>query len=233
MAEVNIQNERVDDIPLLVGQQQKMGMAEVIDAIIDLSRSDHRLSYVEPWEARQPKTLARLINPALTAQDFNDDRLGDVLCYLSDDSGWRAIERELGRRIIRVYQLPQSCVRLDSTTVSLYHEPEGTELIRHGHSKDYRPDLAQLKVMLAPLDPLGAPLVMQIVSGNIADDGLYIPAVDEAREVLGQSGLLYIGDSKMEALNTRAHRGPEVSPGRRQLIKSKLVLSIFGLKFWH
>jgi transposase len=185
MAEVDIQNERVDDIPLLVGQQQKMGMAEVIDAIIDphwrrqglsvgqtivgwlafiLSRSDHRLSYVEPWEARQPKTLARLINPALTAQDFNDDRLGDVLCYLSDDSSWRTIERELGRRIIRVYQLPQSCVRLDSTTVSLYHEPEGTELIRHGHSKDYRPDLAQLKVMLAPLDPLGAPLVTQMAA---------------------------------------------------------------------
>jgi transposase len=94
---------------------------------------------------------------------------------------------------------------LDSTTVSLYHNPEGTELIRHGHSKDQRPDLAQLKVMLATLDPLGAPLVTQIVSGNTADDGLYIPAVDQARAVLGKSGLLYIGDSKMEALNTRAH----------------------------
>ena len=141
----------------------------------------------------------------MTEQDFNDDRLGDVLRYLSHDSSWVAIERELGRRTIRVYQLPQECVRLDSTTVSLYHDPEGTELIRHGHSKDQRPDLAQLKVMLATLDPLGAPLVTQIVSGNTADDGLYIPAVDQARAVLGQSGLLYVGDSKMEALNTRAH----------------------------
>jgi transposase len=78
-------------------------------------------------------------------------------------------------------------------------------LIRHGHSKDHRPDLAQLKVMLATLDPLGMPLVTQVVSGNRADDGLYIPAVDETRQALGKKGLLYIGDSKMEALSTRAH----------------------------
>jgi transposase len=226
MAEVEIQSERVDDIPLLVKQQQKMGVAEIIDEIITphwrrqglsvgqtivawlafvLSESDHRLSYVEPWVAKHPETLKGLINPGLTVQDFSDDRLGDVLRYLSHDPSWSAIERELGQRTIRVYQLPQACVRLDSTTVSLYHDPEGTELIRHGHSKDHRPDLAQLKVMLATLDPLGAPLVTQIVSGNTADDGLYIPAVDEARQVLGENGLLYIGDSKMEALSIRAH----------------------------
>lgn len=65
MTEVKIQSERVDDLPLLVAQQQKMGMAEIIDGIITphwrreglsvgqtivtwltfiLSESDHRLS---------------------------------------------------------------------------------------------------------------------------------------------------------------------------------------------
>jgi transposase len=44
-----------------------------------------------------------------------------------------------------------------------------------------------------------------VVSGNSADDGLYIPAIDQARSVVGQTGLLYIGDRKMEALSTRAH----------------------------
>lgn len=226
MAEVEIQSERVDDIPLLVGQQQKMGLAEIIDGIISphwrrqglsvgqtivtwlsfiLSEADHRLSYVEPWVAKQAQTLKRLIDPTLTEQDFSDDRLGDVLRYLSDDPSWTAIEREVGQRTIRVYQLPLAYVRLDSTTVSLYHEPEGTELIRYGHSKDHRPDLAQLKVMLASLDPLGMPLVTQIVAGNSADDGLYRPAIEEARKVVGQKGLLYLGDSKMEALETRAY----------------------------
>lgn len=226
MTEVKIQNERVDDLPLLIGQQQKLGIAEIIDDIITphwrrqglsvgqtieawlafiLSESDHRLSYVKPWVVNHPETLRRLINPSLTEQDFSDDRLGDVLRYLSDDWDWAAIERELGQRAIRVYQLPQECVRLDSTSVSLYHDPEGTALIRHGYSKDHRPDLAQLKVMLATLDPLGAPLVTQVVAGNRGDDGLYVPAINEARTVVGKAGLLYIGDSKMEALRTRGH----------------------------
>ncbi len=226
MAEVDIQTERVDDIPLLIKQQQQMGLAEIIDEIIRphwrrqglsvgqtivtwlafiLSEADHRLSYVEPWVAQHPESLKQLIKPELSVSDFSDDRLGDVLRYLSDDQSWVAIERELGQRTIRVYQLSPECVRLDSTTVSLYHDPQGTQLLRYGHSKDHRPDLVQLKVMLASLDPLGIPLVTQIVSGNTADDGLYLPAVEEARAVLGQSGLLYIGDSKMEALSTRAH----------------------------
>lgn len=226
MTEVKVQNERVDDLPLLIGQQQKLGIAETIDDIITphwrrqglsvgqtieawlafiLSESDHRLSYVEPWVANHQETLRRLINPGLTVQDFTDDRLGDVLRYLSDDASWAAIERELGQRAIRVYQLPQECVRLDSTSVSLYHDPEGSTLIRYGHSKDHRPDLAQLKVMLATLDPLGVPLLTQVVAGNRGDDGLYVPAINEARAVVGKEGLLYIGDSKMEALSIRGH----------------------------
>ena len=32
--EVDIQNERVDYIPLLVAQQQKMGVAEIADGIV-------------------------------------------------------------------------------------------------------------------------------------------------------------------------------------------------------
>jgi transposase len=193
MAEIEVQNERVDDIPLLIGQQQKMETAEIIDAIITphwrrqglsvgqtivawltfiLSESDHRLSYVEPWVATHLETLKRLLNLDLTVQDFSDDRLGDILRYLSDDASWTAIEQALGRRTIRIYQLPQNTVRLDSTTVALHHDPEGTELIRYGHSKDHRPDLAQLKVMLASLDPMGAPLVTQIVAGSAADDAL-------------------------------------------------------------
>ena len=226
MAEIEIRSERVDDLPLLIKQQEKMGIAKIIDGIIIphwrrqglsvgqsivawltfiLSEGDHRLSYVEPWVKRKLETLKQLLNPQLTAQDFTDDRLGDILRYLSNDSDWQAIEQELGQRTIRVYQLPTECVRLDSTTVSLYHDSEGTELIRHGYSKDHRPDLAQLKIMLATLDPLGAPVVTQVVPGNTADDGLYIPAIDEARAVLKQRGLLYVGDSKMEALETRAH----------------------------
>jgi transposase len=64
--------------------------------------------------------------------------------------------------------------------------------------------LAQLKVMMATLDPLGMPAATLVVAGHRADDGLYIPAICCARPVVGQGGRLYIGDTKMAALATRA-----------------------------
>ena len=58
--------------------------------------------------------------------------------------------------------------------------------------------------MLASLDPLGLTLVVDVVSGERADDPLYLPCYRRVKQVLPESGLLVIGDSKMSALNTRA-----------------------------
>jgi transposase len=80
--------------------------------------------------------------------------------------------------------------------------PEG--LFQFGYSKDRRPDLPQVKVVLSALDPLGMPVATEVVSGHRADDPLYIPAVKRVRAGLEQKGLLYIGDSKMGAIGTRA-----------------------------
>jgi transposase len=225
MAEVDIQTERLDDLPLLVAQQHRMGLAEIIDGVIEphgnrqglsigwtvvgwlsfiLSQADHRLSFVEAWAVARLSSLQSLLPGLVMASDFSDDRLGDVLRYLSDDVAWGQIEQQLGGHLVRAYQLPCEQVRLDSTSAAVYHDPAQGSLFAYGVSKDHRPDLAQLKVMLAALDPLGLPLATLIVAGNRADDGLYLPVWQQARTVLGQAGLLYIGDSKMEALATRA-----------------------------
>src|SRR5205807_1911694 len=71
-------------------------------------------------------------------------------------------------------------------------------------SCDHRPDLPQLKVMLSVLDPLGLPVAIQIVSGERADDPLYLPAIAQVSQSLDAHGLLYVGDCKMAALDTRA-----------------------------
>src|SRR5216684_1701753 len=72
-------------------------------------------------------------------------------------------------------------------------------------SLDHRPDLPQVKIKLSALDPLGLPLGVTMVSGQRADDGLYVPAIEQAQQTLGQRGLLYVGDCKMAALPTRAY----------------------------
>jgi transposase len=225
MAEVEIRTERIDDVPLLVHQQQRMGIPEVLDEVIHphgnreglsvgwltttwlsyiLSEADHRMSEVEPWVEDQIETLLALLPERVRVKDFTDDRLADVLCWLSDDEVWEEVETQLGQRLVRVYDLKRGPVRLDSTTAAVYHDAEGNTLFRHGHSKDHRPDLPQFKVMLGALDPLGMPLATLVVAGNEADDGLYVPAITRARQVVGQGGRLYIGDAKMGALATRA-----------------------------
>lgn len=226
MSEVNIQTERVDDIPLLIQQQRAMSIAQIIDGVIIrhgnrqglsvgwttvgwltyiLSQSDHRLSFVEEWAKNRLQTLSQCIGEPVRHTDFTDDRLGEVVRLLSDDHVWSAIETQLGQQLVQVYQLPSQTARVDATTVSMHHDEAQSELIAYGHSKDHRPDLAQVKVMMTTLDPLSLPIATQIVPGNRADDGLYVPAIAAAQTVLPERGMLYVGDSKMEALSTRAH----------------------------
>jgi transposase len=73
-----------------------------------------------------------------------------------------------------------------------------------GHSKDHRPDLPQLKIMAAAVEPSGHLLASDLYPGQTADDPLYLPMTRRVRILLGRAGLLYVGDCKMAALATRA-----------------------------
>ncbi len=222
---LTVTTERVDDIPVLLAQQVRMGVPDLLDRHFAphgnrqgislgglatlwlthiLSEADHRMSHVRGWAKQRLATLRQCSGQAVAELDFTDDRLADVLTALSDDACWQAFERALNQNLLRVYDLSAERVRLDSTTASGYWAVSKDGLLQFGHSKDHRPDLPQLKVMLASLDPLGLPLVTQVLSGARADDPLYVPAIAEVRQGLDRRGLLYIGDSKMGALDTRA-----------------------------
>jgi transposase len=49
------------------------------------------------------------------------------------------------------------------------------------------------------------PLSTDVLSGERADDGLYIPIIERIRIGLHKTGLLFVGDCKMSALDTRAY----------------------------
>jgi transposase len=55
------------------------------------------------------------------------------------------------------------------------------------------------------LDPLGLPAATDVVSGEQADDGLYIPIIERLLTFLTQAGLLFVGDCKLSAWATRAY----------------------------
>jgi transposase len=226
MAEIlQIISERVDDIPLLLAQLARMGVQPLLDEHFPthgnwvglsfgwvtviwlthiLSEANHRLHHVEPWAAQRLQTLGGCTGQPVHPLDVSDDRLAAVLEALSDDGRWRAFEGALTQQLLRVYDLPPQRVRLDSTTASGYWSLTEDGLFQFGPSKDHRPDLPQVKVMLSALDPLGLPVATDVVPGQRADDPLYIPAIARVREGVEQRGLLYVGDCKMGALETRA-----------------------------
>ncbi|WP_322731655.1 hypothetical protein [Nostoc sp. ChiQUE01b] len=95
-----ITNERVDDIPVLLTQIQKMGIGKLIDkhfpthgnwqgeslgsvAVIwlthILSQADHRLNHVQGWASKRLETLKTLMGDSLQELDLTVDRLEAVL----------------------------------------------------------------------------------------------------------------------------------------------------------
>lgn len=224
--ELTITTERIDDFPLLLATMQRLGLPAILDRHLRrhglqqglswgwvatiwlahiLSQGDHRKLPVQAWVRQAHETIVQITGlPELTELDFTDDRLTLVLRRLSRPTAWTAIETELGRNILRVYDLTPERVRLDATTVSGYHAGGEDSLFQFGHSKD-DPTLRQVKVMVAALDPLGLPLATEVVAGNSADDPLYVPAVERVLQIIDGIGLLFVGDCKMSALATRAH----------------------------
>jgi transposase len=223
--------ERVDDIPLLLEQMQRMGLPTLLDTHFPthgnwtglslgwvstiwlssiVSRGDHRLVHVEPWVAQRLWTLRTTTGQAVTRLDFTDDRLEIVLRGLSEDTRWAALESALNQHTVRVYDLSTKRVHVDSTSARAYATVSDGGLFQFGHSKDYRPDLPQIKVMQAVLDPLGMPLATDVVSGERADDPLYLPCIERVQASVRRHGLLYVGDCKMASRETRARL---VGPG--------------------
>ena len=222
--ELTINVERLDDMPLLYGFLEKMGIQSAIDTVLKphgnwqgmsmgwvvtiwlihiTSVYNHRMDRVQGWVADHLTSLKQLTGQEITEMDFTDDRLAICLRELHQASHWGRIEALLGNRLLRVYQLKkEKVVRLDATVGGVYHDPQQHKLFQVGKNKQGTYG-TQFKLMLASLDPLGLLLAIDVAAGNRADDPLYEPCYQRAKEILDRNGLLIVGDSKMSTLSTR------------------------------
>lgn len=219
-------SERVDDIPLLIEQMRHMQLSALLDKHFTphgnwrgltpgelsvlwlthiLSQGDHRLNQVEAWLEAQRITVQSGLSSQTRRWDASDDHLAHLLDLLSDDAGWVSFEQDCAQTLLRTYALLPRFHRADSTSASGYGQVTPDGLFQFGHSQDHRPDLPQVKIKLTTLDPLGLPVVTQVVPGHSSDDPLYVPALRQAQACLKERGLTHIGDSKMGALDTRAY----------------------------
>jgi transposase len=221
---VIVKQERIDDVPLLLGFMRRMKIGEILDKHLGehhlhqglskgnlalgwiayiLSESDHRKSAVQEWAQGLQQTLESFFDTSLRPHEFSDDRLGILATRLAA-TDWDALESDLFYSCFDVYELPKDCFRVDATASCGYHEITDEGIMQLGHTKDHRPDLPQLKIMAAVTQPLAFPISTAIVPGNQADDVLYWPTIVKVKEKVGGSGLLFVGDCKMASLENRA-----------------------------
>ena len=110
--------ERVDDIPLLLAQMDKMNIATLLNKHFPmhgnwrglsfgetvvvwlayiLSEGDHRLNAVQGWATGILMTLNICLKAVgLRELDFSDDRLSIILYSLGRDAPWEAYARVMG-----------------------------------------------------------------------------------------------------------------------------------------
>jgi transposase len=189
----------LDQISQAHGNWQGLSLGKTMVAwrAHSLSEQNHLMSPVQDWVAQAPQLEAGLWKQVVHPLDVSDDRLAEVVRRLSLAEVWGPPEQQVTQRLVGVYELPTERVRQDTTTAKVYAGKDVSVLFQRGHSKDHRPVLRQLKGMLAALDPLGALVGADVVPGNRADAGSYVPMIARLRASLPAQGLLYIGDCRM------------------------------------
>ena len=145
---------------------------------------------------------------------LNDDRVGRALDQLFD-ADRSSLLCELVLRAVREFGIDCSQLHNDSTSVVLHgdyvaadgHQRGGkpTVLAARGHSKDHRPDLKQLVLILTVTADGAVPLTHRLAAGNTNDDRTHIDTWDELRALTGGAGFLYVADSKLCTREQMSH----------------------------
>ncbi len=229
---------RADDLPLLYSVIRTLGISKIVNENLYVHKNwegllpgeileiwlcyllctgDHRLSCVEDWVSERIELLEVLLDgKAIRSYDFTDDKLGLLLEYFSREDSWDSIETGLNKNILEVYNLEQeglNTFRLDAAPMQSYGKVKQEGLLQHGYHKHHA-NLPQFKLKLCTLDNevnhFAYPICHLSVSGNQADDGLYIPIMKQSKKVLGKlaslsCGNLYVGDKKFGSMGNRLY----------------------------
>jgi transposase len=164
--------QRIDQ-KLGVNPMRKVSPGQGVVAMIlnGLGYTNRTLYMSQHFFASKP--IEHLIDPELKAEDITDYTLAHTLDDISK-YGASKLFMELGMEIAIENNLLEQVNHLDTTSFSLEGEYETKQedqviRIRHGHSKDHRPDLKQVVLSLVVNGSSGIPICMEPLSGNSSD----------------------------------------------------------------
>lgn len=168
---------------------------------------------VGEWAARYAPDLLGLGEREVTL--LNDDRVGRALdkLFAADVS---SLVLAVATHVVKEFGLRLDELHNDSTTVSFFGSylnaamerrvlGQPTLAITFGHSKDHRPDLKQLLLILTVTADGGVPLHFRAASGNVTDDTTHRDTWDLLCGLTGRRDFLYVADSKLATQKNMAY----------------------------
>ena len=213
-AERAYETQRIDHLGIVSGICQEISLIEQIDA--QVKTSERRVScgkgtqalvlnalgfvgralYLMP-DYMHNKPVDLLIDPDLTAADFNDDTLDRCLDDLYE-AGVTEVFYKVAAHALQVYGLQSKFVHLDSSSFHLHgayerEEPEREAIsVTYGYSKDHRPDLKQVVVQLITSHKSALPVWFEALSGNSNDKKTFKATVKAYCQQLNTSEQPYL-----------------------------------------
>jgi transposase len=185
------------------------------------------------------KATEHLLGKGITAEQINDDRIGDVLDDLHE-IGLTETFLKISLKAVEQYKVKVETGHVDSTSFHVHgeygKEEEGSIEITHGYSREHRPDLKQFMMNLICVGDGGIPVMMEVVKGNQADKARFAGLLQEFKEQWTFEGICVADAALYSAENLEAMSGlkwltrvplsiktaGELVESNRELQKSKL-----------
>lgn len=218
---MNISAYRADYLPLFGQLMNQMNLPKIINEAVSkpnsqakvdtgtmiagmilnlLSDCKIRLYHLTRFFEDKPMPLIFPWNPDVLAEDFTEERGGNVLDELYQANPQKVFSI-LTHHNIQLYGINSSSIRVDTTSKSFYGAYDTDQAppidITYGFSKDKRPDLKQI-IFGTATSADGVPILGQVMSGNTSDMTFNNGLIKNVRKALQKSDtdfLLYTADS--------------------------------------
>lgn len=164
------------------------------------------------WESFERLDLPVLFDEPVTLDSLNDDAFGRTLDRLHSSGNLKRLIHSVALRATRLLPLGIRSIHADTTSISVAGEYEPTASdraylgehhdgslldIRHGYSKDHRPDLKQFIYGLV-VSGEGLPLLGTVQDGNTSDKTWNSQIIDEIQQsFLDPPKVVYVADSAL------------------------------------
>ena len=264
-AKPTYETQRIDHLGIVAGTCQEISLIETVDALV--KTSDRKVScgkgtqaiilnalgfvgralYLMP-DYLHNKPMDLLIDPNLTADDFNDDTLGRCLDDLYA-AGVTEVFYRVASHALQIYGIRSRFVHLDSSSFHLHgaydpDEPEREAIsVTYGYSKDHRPDLKQVVLQLITHHKSALPVWLEVLSGNSNDKKTFKATIKAYYQQLsGEEQTYVVMDSAGFSEDTLKEaqdifwvmRVPETLAQAKQLVKETLAEEMVDLEpgYW-